>query len=68
MDTPATMTTKPTNLTCDNFSPESQAKPNALITLDAEDLLAGSRELRLIYRGEEYRLRITRNNKLLLTK
>ncbi len=36
--------------------------------LNAEDLFAGSRELRMIYRGEEYRLRITRNEKLILTK
>ncbi len=37
-------------------------------TLDAEDLFAGSRELRVIYKSEEYRLRITRNDKLILTK
>ncbi len=38
------------------------------MTLDAEVLFAGSRELKLIYRDEEYCLRITKNRKLLLTK
>ncbi len=36
--------------------------------LDAEALFAGTREVRLIFRNEEYRLRITRNRKLILTK
>jgi hemin uptake protein HemP len=36
--------------------------------LDVEVLFGGTRELRLIYHSEEYRLRITRNNKLILTK
>ena len=43
----------------------SRQAPKAL---DAESLFAGSRELRVIYKGEEYRLRITRNDKLILTK
>lgn len=36
--------------------------------VDVEDLFAGACEIRLIYRSEEYRLRITRNRKLILTK
>ena len=34
----------------------------------AEDLFAGTRELRIVHDGEEYRLSITRNRKLILTK
>ncbi|HDY65777.1 MAG TPA: hemin uptake protein HemP [Phycisphaerae bacterium] len=36
--------------------------------IDVEQLLAGKREVCLCYRDEEYRLRITRNSKLILTK
>ncbi len=35
---------------------------------DVEALFGGKREIRLVFRGEEYRLRITRNQKLILTK
>ena len=36
--------------------------------VDVERLLDGAREVRLIFRNEEYRLRVTRNRKLILTK
>jgi len=36
--------------------------------LCVEQLFAGRRELRLLFGNEEYRLRITRNDKLILTK
>ncbi len=36
--------------------------------LETEALFAGGTELRLRHRGEEYRLRITRQGKLILTK
>jgi len=36
--------------------------------LHAEALFAGRQEVRLLYEGQEYRLRITRNRKLILTK
>ena len=36
--------------------------------VNVEDLLGGKRELKLMYGREEYRLRITRNSKLILTK
>jgi len=51
-----------------DFPAECQAKSKTSITLDAEELFAGSRELKLIFRDEEYRLSITRNSKLILTK
>jgi len=36
--------------------------------LTTEALLAGAREVILEHRGEQYRLRVTSNGKLLLTK
>ena len=36
--------------------------------LDADAVFAGHREVVLVHRGQEYRLRITRANKLILTK
>jgi hemin uptake protein HemP len=38
------------------------------IRLDAEQLFAGQREIWIEYRGERYRLRITRRGRLILTK
>jgi hemin uptake protein HemP len=35
---------------------------------DVRALLDGAREVRLFHGKEEYRLRLTRNNKLILTK
>lgn len=40
----------------------------ALAKLDSEMLFAGKREVIIVHRGEEYRLRITRQEKLILTK
>ena len=36
--------------------------------LTTEQLFVGFREIRLFHGSEEYRLRLTRNNKLILTK
>lgn len=36
--------------------------------LDVNDLFADAREIVLVHRGTEYRLRITSNDKLILTK
>ncbi len=36
--------------------------------LDVEQLFAGFRELRILHGCEEYKLTLTRNNKLILTK
>lgn len=36
--------------------------------LTSEALMAGSREVILEHRGEQYRLRVTSNGKLILTK
>ena len=37
-------------------------------TIDSEDLLGTSRELRIRHQGESYTLRLTRLGKLILTK
>jgi hemin uptake protein HemP len=34
----------------------------------SEELLAGEKEIVILHNGEEYRLRVTRNGKLILTK
>jgi len=52
---------------------QSSAPPVAsdasdLTRVSVEDLFDGSPEIRLVFRGVEYRLRITRNGKLILTK
>lgn len=36
--------------------------------IDSSSLLQGMRELLIAHAGEEYRLRLTRNDKLILTK
>jgi hemin uptake protein HemP len=36
--------------------------------IDSRNLLAGSRELVIDHAGQSYRLRLTRNDKLILTK
>ena len=38
------------------------------ISVDADQLFAGQREIVIIMRGECYRLRITRRGRLILTK
>lgn len=42
--------------------------PTALPTLHSNHLFALSKEIRIQHEGEEYRLRLTRNNRLILTK
>lgn len=39
-----------------------------LIRVDSKQLFEGQRELIIQHQGEEYRLRITRQDKLILTK
>ncbi len=38
------------------------------IRIDSDRLMQGMRELLIAHAGEEYRLRLTRNDKLILTK
>lgn len=43
-------------------------RQNALPTLYSNNLFALSKEIRIQHEGEEYRLRLTKNNRLILTK
>ena len=38
------------------------------VCLDSRELFRGGNEVVIVHKGEEYRLRITRNEKLILTK
>lgn len=42
--------------------------PSQPITLESGQLFAKGREIRIRHAGDEYRLRLTSNNKLILTK
>jgi hemin uptake protein HemP len=54
--------------------PETSTAPHATdaiagpATFDTASLFAGRNEVRLLHRGQEYRLRVTRQGKLILTK
>ena len=47
---------------------ESRATNESRVRVDSQHLLKGGRELFIAHGGEEYRLRLTRNDKLILTK
>lgn len=50
-------------------SPGAAPEPRrALPEIDVKTLTAGGREAVLVHQGERYRLRITANDKLILTK
>lgn len=40
----------------------------AIRVVDAQELLSNASELRILHHGQEYRLRLTRQDKLILTK
>ena len=44
------------------------AKPVPPVTVEAASLFKGTDEVRLLHRGQEYRLRVTKQGKLILTK
>jgi len=48
-----------------NFLAHTQ---HALPVLQSHNLFALGREIRILHEGEEYSLRLTRNNRLILTK
>jgi hemin uptake protein HemP len=48
--------------------PPSHAPRPPVRRLDVKELLAGGREIVLLHAREEYRLRLTSNGKLILTK
>jgi len=47
---------------------ESSAAAPAMRRISSQSLLAGERELVIQHQGSEYHLRLTRNDKLILTK
>lgn len=44
------------------------AKARAMPMINSDELFKGAREVKLFHGCEEYRLRITKNQKLILTK
>ncbi len=49
--------------------PEQEGQPaNRVPTVASEDLFQGGGELQILHDGQVYRLRLTRNNKLILQK
>jgi len=68
MNTGITMTQRQSNLVRYDLPAESRTTSKVSTTIDAVSLFAGNRELRVAYKDQEYRLRITRNDKLILTK
>ena len=56
-----------------NYPGQSKPKPTMVTAatvpvIDAAQLFTTGNEVRLAYRGQEYRLRVTRQGKLILTK
>lgn len=49
-------------------SPLSMSAYGSALTLDSQVLLNGQRELLIRHRGQLYRLKVTRQGKLILTK
>lgn len=52
----------------DDKSPRNQAAEPRKPSVDVQSLLQGQQEVALLHRGEAYRLRITKQGKLILTK
>jgi hemin uptake protein HemP len=48
--------------------PQSPSEKGPIPRIDASTILASSREIILVHNEQEYRLRITSNDKLILTK
>ncbi|MFT4097256.1 MAG: hemin uptake protein HemP [Rhodoblastus sp.] len=48
-----------------DLPPSSERKPREI---DLRDLVGDEREVSIVHDGERYRLRVTANNKLILTK
>lgn len=49
-------------------TPSPPRKETSIPCLDSRDLFAGQREVLIQHEGQLYRLRITQQNKLILTK
>ena len=62
------MSSKSSDSGKDSPAPVPPAHAAGRRVLDVQELLGGQREVVLRHRSEEYRLRLTRNSKLILTK
>lgn len=51
-----------------SFFTRTNETHHSLPMLHSNNLFALGREVRIMHAGEEYRLRLTRNNRLILTK
>ncbi|MFQ5535676.1 MAG: hemin uptake protein HemP [Sphingomonadales bacterium] len=49
-------------------APEAQPPPKQTPRISSQDLLAGGREIVIVHGDVEYRLRLTSQDKLILTK
>jgi len=56
------------NTKADDLAPHSNAAPRDAHVVCTEDLFASRREIIILHGVERYRLRLTSNNKLILTK
>jgi len=48
--------------------PDAPTQPEALRTIQSDDLLQGQREVFILHNGETYKLRLTKSGKLILNK
>lgn len=48
--------------------PPKTEKSDTVRTMQVQELMGNGREVIIIHQGDEYRLRLTSNNKLILTK
>lgn len=48
--------------------PAEAARPVSSVVWNSEEILQGTKEIQIAHRGEVYRLRLTRNGKLILSK
>lgn len=59
---------KHSNIKSDDPPPNSDAAPQDAQVVSSEDLFASRREIIILHGAERYRLRLTSNDKLILTK
>lgn len=57
-----------TDFPSDRATPQPPLRAQAPAGLSTEMLFRGAQEILIVHKGEQYRLRITRNDKLILTK
>ena len=48
--------------------PQNAEKSGAIKQMNVSDLMGDDREIIIVHQGDEYHLRLTSNNKLILTK